>query len=492
MARTRVTRTRVGRTKRGTGAPATPPDGGGTPTSAPVISSVNADPTGSTTATITWTTDQNATGVVDYDVSTTYTTSSADVGPGTSFSVDLTGLSADTLYYFRIWAVGDTGLVSYHEATFATQASGIPASTYEGFGSVTSGGDAYIGSPYHVTTTSDTGTAGSLRHALAAGNRYIVFDVSGTFTLGSMVTPTGLANITLDGTTAPSPGVTLTASGGQSGSQGVGEIRWRSCHDLIIKGIRFRNYGYLTDGMSFFPTSVGDTDACYNVIIDRCSFSGHGKENLALWGPEHDFTITNCIFGPGWRTVHNYGLLISSTASVSPFWNGPQNVSVHRNLFYGLSWRQPAVGYDDGDGNLSALKAAPGLSADVVNNLVWNIRYDDPSGALDRGYGTVIYWGAKANVVNNYYQDSQHPGVSGSIVLETPGGTLAYIAGNYSKDGGSFPSSNSARFSTSGADVTTLAATTAASNILTQAGCRTGGLDAYDQGIINAINAVGL
>jgi hypothetical protein len=77
--------------------------------------------------------------------------------------------------------------------------------TYEGFGTVTKGGE---GKPvYHVTSLKDDGSFGTLRNALSEDNRYIVFDTAGTILVYEDLEIKG-SYITIDGSTAPHPGIT--------------------------------------------------------------------------------------------------------------------------------------------------------------------------------------------------------------------------------------------------------------------------------------------
>ena len=95
-------------------------------TTAPVISNVSAGNITSSGATITWNTDELATSQVEYGLTTAYGTtyptsdSSADK---TSHSVALSGLSAGTLYHYRVIskdASGNTATGS--DGTFTTSA----------------------------------------------------------------------------------------------------------------------------------------------------------------------------------------------------------------------------------------------------------------------------------------------------------------------------------------------------------------------------------
>ena len=67
----------------------------------PVISAVTATP-GTTTATITWTTDKNSNSRVDYGTTPSLGTSASDSGFVTAHSITLTGLTVGTTYYYRV------------------------------------------------------------------------------------------------------------------------------------------------------------------------------------------------------------------------------------------------------------------------------------------------------------------------------------------------------------------------------------------------------
>ncbi len=70
---------------------------------APVISSVASGSLALTSATITWTTNEQSNSVVEYGTSTAYgSTAGSEVEAVTSHSVTLSSLSANTLYYYRV------------------------------------------------------------------------------------------------------------------------------------------------------------------------------------------------------------------------------------------------------------------------------------------------------------------------------------------------------------------------------------------------------
>jgi Domain of unknown function (DUF4082)/Bacterial Ig-like domain/Calx-beta domain/Bacterial Ig domain/Purple acid Phosphatase, N-terminal domain len=101
-------------------------------TTPPVISGLAAA-AGETTATISWTTNEPATSIVDYGLTPTSLTSSASVaGLSTSHSVQLTGLTAGTQYYYRATsadAAGNTATAPTSPATFTTTITPPPGAT---------------------------------------------------------------------------------------------------------------------------------------------------------------------------------------------------------------------------------------------------------------------------------------------------------------------------------------------------------------------------
>ena len=96
----------------------------------------------------------------------------------------------------------------------------------EGFGALVTGGRG--AKVVHVSNLNDSG-AGSLREALSAGNRTVVFDVSGVITINSQLVVAG-DNVTIAGQTAPGTGVTVYGDGTSvSGRKNV-----------VIRYVRFR------------------------------------------------------------------------------------------------------------------------------------------------------------------------------------------------------------------------------------------------------------
>jgi len=98
----------------------------GTDTTPPVISGVQTQSVTSSTATITWSTNEPANSRVDYGLApTSLNLSKADPTLVTSHSVQLTGLTANTTYYYRVSSADAAGnAASSTVQSFTTGASG--------------------------------------------------------------------------------------------------------------------------------------------------------------------------------------------------------------------------------------------------------------------------------------------------------------------------------------------------------------------------------
>ena len=274
---------------------------------------------------------------------------------------------------------------------FAPLANGA-ALPYQGFGATTPGGSG--GTAVHVTNLNDSGP-GSLRNALAHGNRTVVFDVAGEIVLKNYLYVKG-AFITIDGFTAPLPGITLKNRGLIiRGSKGA--------HDVIVRGIRVR--GSPIDGVQIAYRA-------YNVVVDHVSVQGSGDENIEITGGSHDVTVSwSVLAGNGKNMLIKYN---------------PSRVTLHHNIFIESTTRNPQARTD----NLGT--PATDTTLDMRNNLVWG---------WGTGYGTLIWYGPWANIVENYYA-SAGGDVQDTLTVckgDCNGGdpasfARAYVAGNLSGD----------------------------------------------------------
>ena len=243
----------------------------------------------------------------------------------------------------------------------------------EGFGAGTPGGVG--GAVYEVTSLGDSGP-GTLRDALSASNRTVTFAVGGTIPLETTIRVSG-DHITIDGTTAPGPGITITAA-----HAGVANalVELKECHDIIVRNIRIcdapdTNYG---DNLRIW-------DDAYNIVIDHCSLRRGGDGALDISDRAHDVT----------ETVKN------SLVRTDVY-----NISIHHNLYATGDERNPQL--DDAS------------VVDVVNNVVCD---------WFTNYGTRIRNGSTVNLVKNYYRAGARSDQSDAIVISEDAGAV-YMEGN--------------------------------------------------------------
>ena len=299
--------------------------------------------------------------------------------PSTSFSVPTK--PRFSFRWFLTVCIVSAGLWSFGRPV-------VEAAVYEGFG-VTPGG---TGQPvFTVTNLSDSG-AFSLRDALSQGNRTIVFDRGGTITLLTGFIKVKGDHITLDGCSAPSPGITLVNAGLYlSGTKGV--------HDVIIQCVRVRNA--VGDGITV-------RDGAHHVVIDHVSAKGSTDGDIDVTRGASDVTIQWSIIAEN-DPSHNLLVLVDLQAL---------RVTFHHNLFVKGQSRNPHTGWD---GTLATFP--PDTVADIRNNLIWD--FSD--------YGTLAMNNVHTNVVKNFYHRSSTPS-SADRALRVNSGGQAYAQGNFSPD----------------------------------------------------------
>ena len=183
---------------------------------------------------------------------------------------------------------------------------------HQGFGATTPGGAG--AAVVRVTNLNDAGK-GSLRAALHQGNRTIVFDVAGEIALSTHLYVGG-AFVTIDGLSAPPPGITLRGHGLIIRGN-------RGAHDVIVRGIRVRDSAI--DGIQ---VAYG----AYNVLIDRVSVAGSSDGNIDIT-ESHDVTVSWSIIGNNKKSM-----LIKYN---------PARITLHHNVLVGSLERSPQVRIDD-------------------------------------------------------------------------------------------------------------------------------------------------
>jgi hypothetical protein len=174
--------------------------------------------------------------------------------------------------------------------------------------------------------------------------------------------------LTIDGHTAPGDGVCV-----------AGESTWVDTHDVVIRYMRFRRGN----------TSVFDRDdglggnPIGNIIVDHCSCSWGGDENISMYrhivptnNQEAKFPTLNITlqWNISSEALNTYNHAFGGT------WGGRNN-SFHHNLFANNTARNPSIGMT-GDFNF-------------VNNVLFNWRHR----TVDGGDKDSLY-----NIINNYYK----------------------------------------------------------------------------------------
>ncbi len=251
---------------------------------------------------------------------------------------------------------------------------------FEGFGTSTSGGQH---GPLVVVTSLANAGPGTLRAALANGNsQRIIFAVGGIIHLHKALELRGRSFMTIDGSTAPPPGITLRGQG----------LVIRNSHDIVVTHIRVRN-----------PLKVGILvwDGSSNVVIDHCSVTNGGDENMGITEDTRNITVSWCLIGdsrPNSFDLHTKGMLIANFKKPAV-----TNISLHHNLFINESQRSPQI-------------STAGLF-DMRNNVIRNWR----------AYGIRIRHGAFGNIVNNVFATQIKP--RAAIILTDTAGPV-YIQGN--------------------------------------------------------------
>jgi hypothetical protein len=237
----------------------------------------------------------------------------------------------------------------------------------EGAGKFSFGGRG--GRIFVVTNLDDSGP-GSLREAVeSAGPRIVVFNVAGIIHL-KMPLFIEAPYLTITGQTAPGDGVCI-----------AGESTLIDTHDVVIRYLRFRRGN----------TSVFDRDDALggnpigNIIIDHCSCSWGGDENISLYrhitpsaqgGTDQKLPTLNITlqWNISSEALNTYNHAFGGT------WGG-HNTSFHHNLFACNTARNPSIGMS--------------YDFNFVNNLLFNWRHRTVDGG-DKD--------SRYNIINNYYK----------------------------------------------------------------------------------------
>ena len=212
--------------------------------------------------------------------------------------------------------------------------------TAEGSGRFATGGRG--GDVYEVTTLNASGP-GSIVDAVSAGNRTIVFRVSGTIALGTTILKPK-ANTTIAGQTAPGDGICL---------KGRLQI---SASNVIVRHIRVR----VDAGGANSSGDAVDISGGSDIIVDHVSASYSRDEGISCTEVPANVTVQWCIISEALTfEAHGYGSLIRGDYG--------DKRTYHHNLYAHNTARNPRPGNYTVIGTDSV-----GNFVDFRNNVVYN------------------------------------------------------------------------------------------------------------------------
>jgi len=277
-----------------------------------------------------------------------------------------------------------------------------------GAGAYTTGGRGGI--VVKVTNLNDSGT-GSLRSALLMTEpRIIVFDVSGTINLNSLL-ELGVANsnFTVAGQTAPEGGITIAGKPIKMG--GGYYISSQPCNNAIWRYIRFRNASYTGESDVYFHNGFM-SNGTVGLILDHCSFSFNDDQAISMdskYGDLTDITIQRCMFS------ENATGIIAGLQG--PYERG--DMTFKNNLFVDQSHRTPNVG--------------GALQFDVINNVFFNWKSRLMNSNDDN---------PNINFIGNYLKEGSYTASDEANKVQSPSLPKIYTAYNYHSSLYPTPTSN--------------------------------------------------
>jgi pectate lyase len=274
----------------------------------------------------------------------------------------------------------------------------------EGFGKYTTGGRG--GKVYIVSNLADDG-AGSLREAASSkGPRTIVFSVSGTIRLKSLLQLK--SNTTVAGQTAPGDGICIADYPVSISGDNI-IIRYLR----VRLGDRYENTG-MVDG-------AGSDDAMggggrKNIIVDHCSVSWSNDEVLSIYNGDSTTLQWNLISEPLNYSYHfEKGDTKFENHGYGGIWGG-MHMSAHHNLFAHCVSRMPRF-----NGTRGA--HIPEEYVDYRNNVLYDWEHNNAYGGEGGTY----------SLVNNYYKPG--PATSKTVIARIVNPYAPYgkyfVAGNY-------------------------------------------------------------
>jgi parallel beta-helix repeat protein len=275
-----------------------------------------------------------------------------------------------------------------------------------GFGSITKGAMSCTTGmdTYRVTSLSGDSGTGTLRDAVSEDCRHIVFDVAGNIPIGDLQISNSY--LTIDGSSAPAPGITLT-NVGRLVLEARGDV---PVHDIIINNIRAYGEGGSVETNDLWELDGSSGAPIHSIVLDHLTMIGSGDGNVDIFGDVHDITLSNSLILDSIQGQH-----FSQADGLR------ERLTIFGNVYARLNERQPRIRYNT-------------RQVDFVGNVIYGWGWFEGGAAgmhIDVGGGT-----PSANVEANTYL--YVPGLNGSaddaLKIDSMGGSW-FFEGNTWPDG---------------------------------------------------------
>ncbi len=251
---------------------------------------------------------------------------------------------------------------------------------FEGFGAVTEGHDSCPNTPeeVRVTTLQDGGT-GSLREALSAGCRRVVFDVAGTIVLTADLN-IPYSYVTVDGATAPAPGITIEQPGAFGTTiearNSIGPVS-----DIIITYLRMDGLAQIHLNEGDIWGMDGEAQRVSRIVLDHITGIAATDGVFDVWADVTDVTLSYNLVLDTITALH----LSTGDITVSR-----ERFSVHHNVFARNNERQIRIRHNN-------------QLIDYVNNVIYGWGWVEAGAAgLDINYDAGEI-NPSLNVINNLF-----------------------------------------------------------------------------------------
>ncbi len=362
----------------------------------PAISSVSAGALTTTSATITWTTDQASSSQAKYGTTTSYgSTSSLNSSLTTTHSVTLTGLTPGTTYDYAVMSANSNGNTSTSaNFTFVTTASQPPVISSVSTSAITT-------TSATITWTTDQASSSQAKYGTTTS-------YGSTSTLNSSLTTTHSVTLTglTPGTTYDYAVISANSNGNASTSANFTFVTTAS-QPPVISSVAANSLTTTSATITWTTDQASSSQAKYGTTT---SYGSTSTLNSSLT-TTHSVTLTGLT--PG--TTYNYAVMSANS-------NG--NASTSANFTFATTASQPPV--------ISSVSA--GAITTTSATITWTT---DQASSSQAKYGTTTSYGSTSSL--NSSLTTTH---SVTLTGLTPGTTYNYAVMSANSNGNTSTSAN--------------------------------------------------